>query len=60
MIVHGDSFLLTGLFKHYKMGGVAIKEFIGLKPKTYSFLVDDSGEHKKESIVNKNVVAQLI
>ena len=27
-------------------GDVAIEEFIGLKPKTYSFLVDNS-EHKK-------------
>ena len=29
------------------IGGVAIKVFVGLKPKMYSFLVDDSGEHKK-------------
>ena len=27
--------------------GVAIKEFVGLKPKMYSFLVDDNSEHKK-------------
>ena len=26
---------------------VSIKEFVGLKPKMYSFLVDDSSEHKK-------------
>ena len=30
-----------------KTGGVAIKEFVGLKPKMYSFLVDDSTGHKK-------------
>ena len=27
--------------------GVAINEFVGLKPKMYSFLVDNSSEHKK-------------
>ena len=27
-------------------GGVAIKEFVGLKPKMYSFLVDNNS-HKK-------------
>ena len=26
---------------------VAIEEFVGLKPKMYSFLVDDNKEHKK-------------
>ena len=36
-------------------GGVAIEEFIGLKPKIYSFLVDNS-ERKK---VNKNVFAKI-
>ena len=33
-------------------GGVAIKEFLGLKPKVRSFLVDDSSEHKKVKGVN--------
>ena len=27
--------------------GVAIKEFVRLKPKMYSYLVDDNSEHKK-------------
>ena len=39
--------------------GVAITEFAGLKPKMYSFLVDDSGEHKKAKGVNKNVDAAI-
>ena len=39
--------------------GVAIKEFVGLKPKMYSFLVDDSSEHKKAKGVNKNIVATI-
>ena len=37
-------------------GRVAIEEFTVLKPKMYSFLVDNS-EHKKSKGVNKNVVA---
>ena len=40
-------------------GGVATKEFVGLKPITYLFLVDNSSEHKKAKIVNKNVVATI-
>ena len=39
--------------------GVALKEFVGLKPKKHSFLVDDGSKHKKERCVNKNVVATL-
>ena len=31
-------------------GGVAIKVFVGLKPKVYSFLVDDSSEHKIQRV----------
>ena len=38
---------------------VAIEEFIGLKPKMYSYLVDDNSEHKKAKGVNKNVVATI-
>ena len=40
-------------------GGVTIKEFVGLKPKMYSFLVDDSSEHKKTKGMNENVVATI-
>ena len=40
-------------------GGVAIKEFIGLKPKIYSFLVDDRSEHRKVKGINKNVVETI-
>ena len=28
--------------------GVAIEEFVGLKPKMYSYLVDDNSEYKKQ------------
>ena len=39
-------------------GSVAIKEFVGLKPKLYSFLVDDNSEHKKKKL-NKIVVGKI-
>ena len=39
-------------------GGVANEEFVELKPKMYSFLVDNS-EHKKAKCVNENVVATI-
>ena len=35
-------------------GRVAIKEFVGLNPKMYSFLIDYISEHKKEKCVNRN------
>ena len=50
--------LVVGIMKD-KTGGFAIKEFDGLKPDTYSFLVDDSGEHKKAKSVDKNVFTTI-
>ena len=44
----------------YETAGVTIKEFVGLKPRMCSFLVDNSSEEKKKAKgVNKNVVATL-
>ena len=42
-----------------KVAGVAIEEFVALKPKMYSFLVDDNSEDKKAKGVNKNIVATI-
>ena len=39
--------------------GAAIEEFLGLKPKIYSYLVDDNSEHKKAKGINKNVLATI-
>ena len=39
-------------------GRVAIEEFVRLKPKMYSFLVDNN-EHKKAKGVNKNVAETI-
>ena len=40
--------------------GIAIEGFVGLKPITYSFLVDDNGEHKKTKGRNWNVAGTII
>ena len=50
--------LVVGKMKD-EVVGVAIKELVVLKPKMYSFLVDDSSEHKKARGVNRNVVATI-
>ena len=40
--------------------GVAIGEFVGLKPKRlYLYLVNDNSEQKKAKDVNRNVVATI-
>ena len=40
-------------------GGVAFEQFVGLKPKLYSFMVYNRGERKKVQGPNKNVVARI-
>ena len=39
--------------------GAVIEQFIGLKPKTYSYLVNENSEHKKAKGGNRNVVATI-
>ena len=56
---HDDSNkLVIGKMKD-EIAGVAIEEFVGLKPKKYSYLVDDNSEHKKPKGVNRNVVGTI-
>ena len=43
----------------YESAGVAIKEFLGLKTKIDSFLVEDNNEYRKAKGVNRNVVATI-
>ena len=50
--------LVVGKIKD-KTAGVLLEKFVGLKPRIYSFLVDDSTEHKKAKEVNKNVIATI-
>ena len=39
--------------------GAAIEEFVGLKSKMYSYLVDDNREHRKAKGMNRNIVATV-
>ena len=55
---HDDSNKLVIEKVKDETGGAAIEEFVELKAKIYSFLVDNN-EHKKVKGVNKNVVATI-
>ena len=55
---YGNSNKLVVVKMKGETTGVAIKESIWLKPKMYSFLVDDNCEHKKVKDANKNIVRQ--
>ena len=50
--------LMVGKMKD-ETSGVANDEFVKLKPKIYSYLVDDNSEHKKVKGVSKNVLATI-
>ena len=39
----------------YELGGKILKEFVGLRAKTYSYLIDDSSEIKKVNGTKKYV-----
>ena len=50
--------LLVGKMKD-ETGDVAIEEFVGLKPKMHSYLLDDNSEHRQVKSVNRNAVATI-
>ena len=50
--------LVIGKMKN-KTAGVAIEEFVGLKSKMYSYLVNDNSEHKEAKGMNRNAVATI-
>ena len=50
--------LVVGKMKD-ETAGVAIEEFVGLKRKMYSYLVDGNSGHKKAKGVSKNVFATI-
>ena len=56
---YDDSNKLVVYKMKHETAGVAAKEFVGLKPKVYSVLVDDSSEHTKAKCMNKNVIATI-
>ena len=44
----------------YELGGMIIKEFIDLRPKTYSYLTGDCPEDKKAKGTKKCVIKRVI
>ena len=56
--INTNNKLVVGKMKD-ETGGVAIEEFVRLKPKMYSLLGNDSSEHKKGKGVIKNVVVRI-
>ena len=51
----GKNKKVIGLFKD-ELGGKIMIEFVGLKAKTWSYLMDDSSEHKKAKGTKKCVI----
>ena len=51
----GKNKKVIGLFKD-ELGGKIMKEFVGLKVKTYVYLMDDDTEHKKAKGTKKCVI----
>ena len=54
----GSNKLVVVIMKD-ETAGVAIKMFVELKQKMYSFIVDNSNEHKKVKSVNNSVVGTI-
>ena len=50
---------VIGLFKD-ELGGKIITEFVGLRAKTYAYLMDDDSEHKKARGTKKCVIKKRI
>ena len=55
-----SNILVIGKMKD-ETSGVVIEEFVGLKPKMYSFSVNNDSEHKKAKTVNSHneVIANI-
>ena len=55
----GTNKKVTGLMKD-ELGGKIITEFVTLRPKTYSYLIDDCKEDKKAKGTKKCVIKRMI
>ena len=53
----GKNKKVPGLFKD-ELGGKIIAEFVGLRPKTFAYLMDDGSEHKKGKGTKSCVIKQ--
>ena len=43
-----------------ELGGKIITEFVGLRPKTYSYLIDDDSGDKKAKGTKKCIIKQVL
>ena len=59
LLLTGKNKKVIGLMKD-ELGGKIIKEFIALRPKTYSYLTDDCKEDKKAKGTKKCVIKRMI
>ena len=50
---HDDSKKLVIEKMKDETAGVSIEKFVGLKPKTYSYVLDENSKHKKANGVNR-------
>ena len=50
---------VIGLFKD-ELGGKMIKEFCGLRAKTYAYLMDNDNEKKKAKRIKKRIIKRRI
>ena len=57
-MIHDSNKLVIGKMKD-ETTSVVIEEFVGLKPKLYSFLVDDNSKYKRAKFVNRNVLTTI-
>ena len=55
----GKNKKVPGIFKD-ELGGKIIAEFVGLRPKTYAYLMDHGSEHKKGKGTKRCVIKQKI
>ena len=55
----GKNKKVIGLFKD-ELGGKIMKEFTGLRAKTYAYLMDDDSEHKKAKGTKKCVIKRRL
>ena len=55
----GKNKKVIGLFKD-ELGGKIMKEFVGLRAKTYSYLMDDDREHRKAKGTKKCVIKRRL
>ena len=55
----GENEKVIGLFKE-ELGGKIMIEFVGLRAKTYTHLIDDNSEHKKAKGTKKSVIERYL